>query len=241
MIPVIRLHYKLDLKLNRLASNEHQQIPEEDKDFALYEAAIKLMKRKADPDKAYGSGLDSFRRRYQDLESFIVPHEEVALQKVKSPITIYSYSLSELENKFFLPVDIYTLCDRGQCKDRMVVVEKIAKHSDVPVYLQSTDYQPSFAYQATFATINSGDLMIYAEDKDGVFKPTKAYISYLRYPAKMCIGGYEDLDGVLQDKVDCDLPEHLEDELLDIAVEDLALSIENQAAAQASQIRAKKS
>jgi len=43
MIPVDSLLYKIDQKLNKLSTNEHQQIQLEDKILALNEAQIKLI------------------------------------------------------------------------------------------------------------------------------------------------------------------------------------------------------
>jgi hypothetical protein len=239
MIPIERLHYKLDMKLNKLASNEHQQISREDKDFAIHEGQLRLIKKKLGPNNGYGIGFDGFRKRYQDLEFLVVRHEELSVEKDKDTVGTYSASLKDLTNQFFLPVDSYITAKRDNCTDRIVVIENIAPHSDVPLYLSSPDLQPSFAYQATFAVISSGSFIVYTADPDGKFEIEKLLISYLRYPTKPCIGDYEDFDGTLLPKVDCEFPEFLEDELLDIAVEQLALATENTFAAQAAQLRAK--
>ena len=241
MIKVERLHFKLDEKLNKLASNTHQWISPEQKDFALNEAQIKLVKQKVGKNNNYGMGFDSFRKRYQDLEFLVVPHEELDATKTKEPISIYSAELNSLKKKFFLPVDIYTIAERGRCKDRIVVVEQVVKHSDVPTLLSATDSNPSFEYQATFAVISSGQLRVYTEQSPESFKINKCHVSYLRYPVNICMGEYEDFDGSIQPKVDCEFPESLEDELIEIAVEDLALSTENSAAAEAAKIRKKDS
>ena len=48
MIPVDSLLYKIDQRLNKLSTNEHQMIQLEDKILALNEAQIKLIKQKID-------------------------------------------------------------------------------------------------------------------------------------------------------------------------------------------------
>ena len=66
MIPVDSLLYKIDQKLNKLSTNEHQQIPLEDKILALNEAQIKLIKQKVDGfSTVSGRGLDAFKKRYE--------------------------------------------------------------------------------------------------------------------------------------------------------------------------------
>jgi hypothetical protein len=48
MIQIDSLLYKIDQKINKLSTNEHQQIQLEDKILALNEAQIKLIKQKVD-------------------------------------------------------------------------------------------------------------------------------------------------------------------------------------------------
>jgi hypothetical protein len=242
MIPVERLHYKLDMRLNRLASNEHQYISEEDKDFALNEARLRLVKNKLGPDK-YGHGLDGFRERYMDLESLIVPHEKLSVTKVKTGSrSIYEAAIATTQKPFMLPVDAYTVCTLGKCSGRTVWIENIAPHSDVPVFLNSTHLQPSFGYQVTFATLSDDRFQIYTDDPQGAFKVDSLYLSYLRFPQEICIGGYpkiEDPKGPDRPKSDSDFPEDLEEELLDIATEILAFATNNETAAQAALLRQK--
>ena len=61
MILVDSLLYKIDQRLNKLSTNEHQQIQLEDKILALNEAQIKLIKQKLDGATANGLGLDAFK------------------------------------------------------------------------------------------------------------------------------------------------------------------------------------
>ena len=73
MIPVDSLLYKIDQRLNKLSTNDHQQIQLEDKILALNEAQIKLIKQKVDGQStASGLGLDSFKKRYEDLQNRMV-------------------------------------------------------------------------------------------------------------------------------------------------------------------------
>ena len=86
MIPVDSLLYKIDQKLNKLSTNEHQQIPLEDKILALNEAQIKLIKQKVDGQSTIsGLGLDAFKKRYEDLQSLVVTYNNQPLDlKIKN-------------------------------------------------------------------------------------------------------------------------------------------------------------
>jgi hypothetical protein len=77
MIPVDSLLYKIDQRLNKLSTNEHQQIQLEDKILALNEAQIKLIKQKIDNISTVSQmGLDSFKKRYEDLQSLIISYND---------------------------------------------------------------------------------------------------------------------------------------------------------------------
>ena len=66
MIPVDSLLYKIDQKLNKLSTNEHQQIQLEDKILALNEAQIKLIKQKVDGlSVVSGMGMDAFKKAFK--------------------------------------------------------------------------------------------------------------------------------------------------------------------------------
>ena len=79
MIPVDNLLYKIDQRLNKLASNEHQEIPLEDKILALNEAQLKLVKQKFTGISTFSKmGFGAFKKRYQDIEILLVDFNENA-------------------------------------------------------------------------------------------------------------------------------------------------------------------
>jgi hypothetical protein len=61
----------------------------------------------------------------------------------------------------------------------------------------------------------------------------------MRYPVYIDKVGYIKFDGVASTNVDCELETYLEDELLDLTVENLAMYIENQSAVQNAAYRIK--
>jgi alpha-galactosidase len=60
---------------------------------------------------------------------------------------------------------------------------------------------------------------------------------YMRYPVYINKTGYIMLDGQPSYDADCELETYLEDELLDLTVQNLAMYIENAAAVQSAQFR----
>ena len=238
MIPVDSLLYKIDQRLNKLSTNEHQQIQLEDKILALNEAQIKLIKQKIDNISTVSQmGLDSFKKRYEDLQSLIIAYNDGQL-----PLTLKNKELNQwkanihaLEPKYMFYIDSYVLADKGICKNRKIWINRdLAKHGDLQFILNNVHYKPSFEYQETFNFLSSDEISIFT---DGTFTPTKICISYMRYPVYIDKEGYVKFDGTDSTDVDCELETYLEDELLDLTVQNLAMFTENQSAVQNAQYR----
>jgi hypothetical protein len=238
MIPVDSLLYKIDQKLNKLSTNIHQQINLEDKILALNEAQIKLIKQKVDGFSVVsGMGLDAFKKRYEDLQSLVVTynHQPLDLTLKNEELNQWFANLHLLVPKYMFYIDSYILADKGVCKDRKIWINRdLAKHGDLQFILNNTHYRPSFEYQETFNFLSTDEISIFT---DGTFTPSKIYMSYMRYPVYINAEGYVMLDGEPSFNQDCELELYLEDELLDLTVQNLAMYTENAAAVQSAQFR----
>jgi hypothetical protein len=184
-------------------------------------------------------GMDAFKKRYEDLQSLVVNYIDGKL-----PLTLKNVELNQwtayihnLFPKYMFYVDSYVLADKGPCIDRKIWINKdLAKHGDLNLLLNNTHYRPSFEYQETFNFISSDEISIFT---DGTFTPTDIYIMYFRYPLYIDKAGYIRFDGTPSADCNCELEPYLEDELLDLTVENLAMYTENQSAAQSAAYRIK--
>jgi hypothetical protein len=238
MIEVDSLLYKIDQKLNKLSTNEHQQIQLEDKILALNEAQLKLIKQKVDGiSTTSGMGLDAFKKRYEDLQSLVenyVDHPLIPVLNDKQ-LNQWIVNIHSLIPKYMFYIDSYVLADKGRCKDRIIWINQdLAKHGDLSILLKNEHYKPSFEYQETFNIISSDEMSVFT---DGTFTPTKVYIMYLRYPQYIDKTGYVKFDGTDSTDVNCEFESYLEDELLDLTVQCLAMYTENTSAVQNAQFR----
>jgi len=240
MIPVDSLLYKIDQKLNKLSTNEYQQIQLEDKILALNEGQIKLVKQKLDGGPTPSTlGLDAFRKRYEDLQKLIENYENHPLSLVPTnpQLNQFTADLTGITPAYMFYIDSYVLANKGRCTDRIIWINReLTKHGDIPVYINNTHYKPSFEYQETFNNINTNQIMVYS---DGTFTPTTLYLSYLRYPQYIDKAGYVHFDGTDSVDSDCELALYLEDELVDLVVENLAMYTENISAVQSAEVRIK--
>ena len=173
MIPVDSLLYKIDQRLNKLSTNDHQQIQLEDKILALNEAQIKLIKQKIDGFATVsGLGLDSFKKRYEDLQSLIEPynHQPLDLTIKNAELNQWYAGLHQLTPKYMFYIDSYILADKGRCKDRKIWINKeLSKHGDLSLLINNDHYKPSFEYQETFNFLSSDEISVFT---DGTFTPS---------------------------------------------------------------------
>lgn len=238
MISVDSLLYKIDQRLNKLSTNDHQQIALEDKILALNEAQIKLLKQKVDGfSTSSGMGMDAFKKRYEDLQSLVVAYNDGELPLfLKNPeLNQWAANIHNLYPKYMFYVDSYILADKGPCTNRKIWINRdLAKHGDLQYCLNNTHYRPSFEYQETFNFLSSDEISIFT---DGTFTPTRIYISYFRYPVYIDKAGYTKFDGTPSADCNCELETYLEDEILDLTVQNLAMYTENQSAVQSSVYR----
>jgi hypothetical protein len=240
MIPVESLIYKFDTKLNKLSTLQHQEIPLEHKLLAINEAIIKLIKVKIDPNNTLGLGFEAFKKRYEDLQVLVEsPHNHPLTPKfVDKLLGKWIVDLSEVKDYMFY-VDSYALATQGDCIDRLIYIDHdLSKHADITLLLSNNQYKPSFEYQETFDTLAGDKLEIYS---DNTFEFTKVFVGYLRYPKLIDYPGYTHLDGSASEKVDCELPAFLEDEILNYAIQDVAMSIGDREDVEYSQLRIKDS
>jgi len=232
MIPITKLLYQIDLNLNKVASDQNQFIADEDKILALNRSQLKLIKSKIEGNKI-GLGFDAFRTRYEELQDLIVQYEEVSPTKTSEVLPSYQIDLNSLKNKYYQPVDIIALADKGNCKNRQIFVTRIVKHSDLTTLMNNSNYNPNFIYQESLAVISSNKLIVYSGD----FTINKILLSYLRFPKEMDIEGYIHLDGTESTNQDCELTEELEDELLNLTIIELGFDISDNNTAQAAQVK----
>src|ERR1035437_214142 len=238
MILVDSLLYKIDQRLNKLSTNDHQRIQLEDKILALNEAQIKLIKQKIDGcSTTSGMGAEAFKKRYEDLQNLVENYNHQPLLLVENDLNLnqWTASLQDLVPKYMFYIDSYLLADKGVCKDRKIWINRdLAKHGDLQFILNNDHYKPSFEYQETFNTLSSDEISVFT---DGTFTPNNLQIMYMRYPDYINKSGYIMLDGNPSIDTNCELELFLEDELLELTVQNLAMYTENQSAIQNTQFR----
>lgn len=237
MITVDELIYGAKQRLNKLSTNDHQEIPVEDLVLTINEAQDKLVKTKIGPNNPARIGLEGFKKRYQDLQFLVENPEDHALKLTLSDKYLHKYlvDITSISPQFMFYLDSYMIADKGSCKNRILYSDSnLVRHADITTILRNDNMKPSFEYQTVIADISSDELHYYT---DGSFTPKKIYLSYIRYPKRVDVEGYVHFDGTESANVNCELEAYLKDELLDLVTESLAMYTENPSAAQSAKQR----
>lgn len=227
MIPVSELLMEIDNKLNSNSNLTNQFIPNETKIDALNNAQNKLVIKKLGLNNDYQLGLDAFKKRYEDLQILIVPYEQLPVTFLADQFNSYTSDILTLKKDFFVPIDIYVLATKGDCKNRILNIINIVRHGDLQMKLNSPHFTPNFRYQESLATISGNNIYTYS-DKNNTFTIDNLFITYLRYPVKIDIVGYTHLDETISTNVNCELDAYLFNELIDLTVEELSMNTHNQ-------------
>lgn len=224
MISVKSLIYNLDFKLNNLTNLEHQEIPVENKIIALNLGQLRLVKLRNSQNNNLELGFDANIKRYHDLQNLVVSHQnkDYFPEKIDEVLNKWIVKNEDISPKLMFFISGYAMAKKEDCKLPITLNEQLVKHRDLSVILNNSNEKPSFEYQETPVTISGNTIEIY---DDGTFEYEKLNISYLKYPQKIDIEGYIDIEGNPSKTQDCELEDYLEDELLNLTIEEI-LSIQ---------------
>lgn len=234
MIPVRQLIHKLKMRLNKVATNKNQGISNANLILALREAELKVIKSKLNINNPLKKGFDENSKRYADLQNLIVPPESLIPVLSLDVYTKFKVDLDQLSKPHFFLTEISTKCSKGDCSGRVVNVNKIVRHGEMERYMADAHYHPSYEWQTTLAQITDNFLYIYT---DRTFTVDEVFVEYLRYPTPVDIAGSQDFNGNPTSNQDCELAEHLEDEILNFACLELGIATDNPTIIQSSPLR----
>lgn len=212
------MNYDFKQKLNKIDSQQYRDLLVPEIDWKLNEAQEVLIKMIAIPREIQIPGFESTQRTIDDIRTIVVNQKpnEYLTPTVFDP---NSY-IFELPSNYWLYVRSRAFATKGiNCVDQKMKVVEI-QHDD------EDDLSPfdrsSFEWRVTNARFNAEGLRLFT---DGTFSITKLGLDYIRKPRMIhnaqdyIDGTYETPDGIaLTESQDCELPESLHREIVDLAV-----------------------
>lgn len=203
------MHYDFKRKFNKIDSQKNRNLLVPEIDWLLNEAAELFVKKVSNPKAENGLGFESSQRIIDDIKSIVVP----------------GTWLPVINNIISLPTDYlyFVRCrvrlSKKNCKSQEAVVY-IREHRDL--FEESAFYNASFEWREVNGVYTDQGIQSFT---DGTFTIDEAKLTYIRkwpyfHNAQDFSGGsYTNLSGVvLTGTVQCDLPEHVHREIVDIAV-----------------------
>lgn len=224
MINVDELLYEFELKINKIAREDNQNIPLEDKLIFLNQAQITWVKSKINQNNIYKIGYEGFRKRIDDLQVLKINDYKLNVTKTDNKRYISYRSVLDSIPEYMFYVNSYAVASYKKCSSDTIGIDLI-KEGELNTLYFNEYYKPSFKWRTTLATIGNNNLYTYT---DGDFDIKDVYLTYLRYPKEIDSEGYVKLDGITNStNQDSELPEYAKNDIVDLAVKYAAQSTDN--------------
>lgn len=195
--------YKYKLEVNKLDSQDFVDLPLPtilsiiNKGFLLGVNAIYGV------DNILRQGIESTQLRIDDLQDLIIKDYEEAYAPLTNNVFI-----STLPDNYLHLLRSWSLADKGICKDRKLKnIEYSNDELNEILISKDPNRYPSFEWQEL--PINISQNKIWAYVGEAGFTPTKSYSTYLKYPTKIDLAGYEHFDGSPSTNVDSELEDYV--------------------------------
>lgn len=203
------MHYDFKLKLNKLDSQKNRNILVPEIDWVLNTAEKLLVKIIAFPRMKPNMGFEFNQRTIEDIRTVVKESPDIPIVNNVIPIPgDYEYFVKG-----------HCLTSKGNCKNIRARLF-IAKHGNM--HEESSFFSSSFLWREIYGLFREEGIKLL---KDDTFSADTAKISYIRkrkfmHNAASFYGGtYNALDGtVLTGTQNCELPEIVHAEVVDLAV-----------------------
>lgn len=223
-------HWTFKKKLDKVASNEYRDFTRAEVDSFLNEAINIFVETHFSGNNFKQLSVEQDQQTIDKLSNLVVP------SPIKQPMLtpsssntdfgIYEFKLSDLAYTYrhFLRAKVKVT----DCSD--LFRTKVATHGDLNHFLTSSVWKPSTKWKRAILTFgessanNAPSIFVHT---NGDFTVEGLYLDYLRAPAEVSIGGYNDINGDPKSKVEIDLPDEYHEQIIDIAVKLAAAVIEN--------------
>lgn len=247
------MHYRFDLEVDRVASQDRPDILPPEKDDYLNRAISIFIKDRYGFDNPKKEGFETSQERISNLMNLHIKSPE--LQPGLVPINLgnglYEIRLSSLNYRYLFLTSAKVMLKKGECVK--TIDHTMWQIDDRKTVFSDASFEWSrvlanFGKSTAVATNNNQIPSLYFDtrDKGGVqqFNIENVYISYIKYPNRVCIGGYKHIDdktpAATTPTTHCDIDDVFHDEIVRIASSLAFKDIQDQFGYQSSQIQTEK-
>lgn len=227
---ILWLHQTFKMAVNEMDSNVNIGYPPPLIDIVLNEAVQEWLTeevRSLESNQAIVEKLSSLVIR-APLTSTVTASNNFQIG-LSSSITLansYEYRFDGLIYPYYRYLSSHVELYKGNCSKKGKV--KIEQHDDIEVVLIDSNRKPSWRYgevvgefgrdSKTYTISNSNDvtksMIIHTENGTTL---GKLFLTYLKVPNQVSIGGYNDLNGNLMSRTELDIPQEYYPEIIKYA------------------------
>ena len=212
---------KVQERLNKLASNDYDNIECWQVVEAFNKGMIEWVRRQIRGGNIYQDGDEQSRRRIDDLQQILL--------QVKLPIQdrgIFYETVSELPDNYLEYKRIDAQAVNECCVDPRPMTIYLAEEDNRSQLLRDEMKKPSFEWATTFATLISNRARVFTNDE---FTLESAQLTYYRFPVNIQIANCVDpyTGAVSAVNVECEFKDDIIELLIDEAVTIIAGDIES--------------
>ena len=231
---VTEMHYEVKLKLNKVDSQDYENLIVPEIDWYLNEAQNIFIKQRYGISNNKRQGFETTQKRIDDLRKLVVKGNILPFATSSVDLNAYEACLPE---DYMFHIRSRANINKEDCGQKLGVSTVQIQHDDLDTVLQDPFYSPSFEWEEIpIVFMQGGPQGIVGSDdvcpmgyvigySDGSFILNDLRLDYLRIPRRISWGtgvgssSYIYPNGQLAAFNDsCELAEHTHHEIVDIAV-----------------------
>lgn len=214
---VEELHYEFKRRWDKQANNHRKGFTDVEIDQTLNTAIneyVYMFGTGKNP-RRYDVGFEFDQQMIDMLQTLVVSYPEITSINTVEVDDNLSYVKLPSNYRYFVSAFAQT-----QCGDVSTTIEQ---HGDLSSVLKNYHRKANAKFKTLPATIRNNRLYLY---HSGVFDISGLKLTYIKDPAKVCIGTYTEIptqdnpNPPIKPKQECDLPDDYHDIIVDIAVQE---------------------
>jgi hypothetical protein len=213
------LQLKIKQRLNKLASNDYDNIECWQIVEAFNKAQLEWVRRQLHASNSFREGDEQSKRRIDDLQILLQQTNLVTQDRV------LFYESNELPSNYLEYKRVATFAKDECCPERSMTVY-LAEEANVDQLLRDVNKKPSWDWGEMFATLMGNRVRLYT---NGEFELVRPVLYYYRKPVNIEISGCKDpyTQAVSGSDINCEFKDDIVELLIDEAVAILAGDIES--------------
>jgi hypothetical protein len=213
------LQLKIKQRLNKLASNDYDNIECWQIVEAFNKAQVEWVRRQLHGNNLYKEGDEGSKRRVDDLQILLTQIRLLGNDRIK----FFESRLLPADYLQYKRVDAYA---KSECCPERGITVYLAEEANADQLLRDMYRQPSFEWGETFCTIMGNRIRVYTDNK---FDLSDCSLTYYRQPRRIEISGCVDpyTQAASAQDIICEFKDDIVELLIDEAVSILAGDIES--------------